>query len=136
MKKSLLFVALHLAVLTACGSSSEKDQKSLSPKEGVWYIPSTEAVLTITSDKISYGEDGMDGFEFMGNLKMDGDKGVISFEGSELTGSLVFNPADSTITVTIPGVMEDGSDFKTVAKNSNKETIIYSDWEQPDSKEK
>ena len=134
MKKSLLFVALQLAVLAACGSSSEQGQKGLSPKEGVWYIPSNEAVLTITSDKISYGEDGMDGFEFMGDLKMEGDKGVISFEGSDLTGSLVFNPADSTITVIVPGVMDDGSDFKTVARNSNKATVLYSAWEQPESR--
>lgn len=138
MKKSILFAAsLPLVMLAACGVSAEKGQKGLSPKEGVWYIPAAEAMpstLIITSDGISYGEDGMDGFEFTGNLKMEGDKGVITFEGTDLTGSLVFNPADSTITVVIPGVQEDGSDFKTVATKTNKATIIYSDWDQPDAR--
>lgn len=135
MKKSVLFIALSLIMLAACGGgSSEKSQIGLSPKEGVWYNLAPESTLIITSDRISYGEDGMDGFEFTGNLKMEGDKGVITFEGTDLKGSLVFNPADSTITVVIPGVMEDGSDFKTVANNSNKATIIYSNWDQPDSR--
>lgn len=135
MKKSILFAGLPLVMLAACGGTSEVTQAELSPKEGVWYIPAPDALpssLIITSDKIFYGEDGMDAFEFTGNLKMDGDKGVITFEGSDFTGNLVFNPADSTITITIPGVLEDGSDFKTVARNSNKATIIYSNWDEPE----
>lgn len=138
MKKTVLLTVLPLAMLAACSGASEKSRTELSAKEGVWFIPvgeATQGTLVITSDnRISYGEDVMDGFEFSGDLKMEGDKGVITFEGTDLTGSLIFNPADSTITVVIPGVLEDGSDFKTVASNSNKATMIYSSWDQPDAR--
>lgn len=130
MKKTMLIAAFAAMTLASCGGDAKTDvkEKGLAADKGIWLVPleGDFAYFTVSDSVVSYIEDGMDAFEFSGMYKEDGDNGVISFEGSDIKGKLTFNPADGSMTVMIPGFMEDGSDFKFTATKPYKALLVYS----------
>lgn len=129
MNKLVFSCGIFIALLSATGCSKAMEETSLSPREGIWHVnadDSNEATeLFVGGGRIEYAEEGMDGLEFSSPIAMDGNTGIFTFGDSGIKGTLTFNPADSSMTVIIPGAFGEGSDFNRTFLNQEKATLVY-----------
>lgn len=100
-----------IALCVSCGGDRQTNQEDDRPLEGVWVSPDQSMALAVIGDSIRYEDYGMDGESFSSACERQSNN-KLTFDLNGHSGSLVYNPSDSTVNIKIKGYWDGGDDFE------------------------
>lgn len=111
-------IVLVCITLASCGGSKNKEEDNL-PFYGVWQKPGAKFGLSIDHNLVAYIDPGLsdkgnekDGFPFISKYTAEETPNRLSFTYNDnYPGTVEYNPSKRTVTLTIRGIMQDGSDY-------------------------